>query len=110
MFYKNLLSEIGEVVESPIPIYMDNNAAIKTIQNTNENLTEYARHIAIAVHHIRHETEVENIEVKYRNTKDLSADILTKPLGKEDHVRLCNLISGLETNEKRNEIKPDEPK
>ena len=58
---------MGEVVKSPITIYMDNNAEIITIQNTNENLTEYARHIAIAVHHIRHETEVGNINVKYRN-------------------------------------------
>ena len=95
MSCKNFLVELGVTFNKPCKVYMDNQAAIKTIVNVNENLPEYARHVGIAVHHVRHESEIGNIVVCYKNTKQLSADILTKSLSGEDHSRLCNLISGL---------------
>jgi hypothetical protein len=56
-----------------------------------ENKTR-TRHIEVHHHYVRDKVEDSTIQLDYLNTKDMLADILTKPLQKAEHARFTTLL------------------
>ena len=77
-FFRNLLQEFGYKFESPSPLHIDNQSAIATMKNPEHQ--GRMKHLAIAHFWIRDEVQRGSIKVKYLDTKNMVADLLTKPL------------------------------
>jgi hypothetical protein len=73
---------------------MDNTATIASIQNAEQNLTDFTKHIAIAYHNARTEYQAGTIKPDYKRTSELFTDCLTKPLSAEDHRQKCSTAKG----------------
>ena len=78
-------SEIGHPLKKPITLYVDNQSAIKLIQNPVAH--DRTKHIDIKYHFIRDAQARGIINVEYCPTNDQVADVLTKPLSREKHER-----------------------
>ena len=52
------------------------------------------KHIDVKHHFIRERVESGEVELKYVYTKDQLADMLTKPLKRDELVRLRNVVMG----------------
>lgn len=79
-----LASELG-VSNSPITLFEDNQSAIKLAEN--HILNDRSKHIDVRFHYIREEVEKKNVIIKYISTSYQTADILTKSLGAQLHLR-----------------------
>ena len=82
---QTFLSEIGHPLGKPIPLYVDNQSAIKLIQNPVAH--DRMKHIDIKYHFIRDTQAQGIIKVEYCPTEHQVADVLTKPLSHEKHKR-----------------------
>jgi hypothetical protein len=82
---QTFLSEIGHPLGKPIPLYVDNQSAIKLIQNPVAH--DRTKHIDIKYHFIRDAQARGIIKVEYCPTERQVADVLTKPLSREKHKR-----------------------
>ena len=80
--------------ESPPPtvVYEDNQAAICMSKNPESH--GRSKHIEIKYHFIREQVTKKNIEVKYCQTENMVADMLTKGLGKERFEKL-RMLAGI---------------
>ena len=76
---KTILRELGENVESPTVIYVDNQSAIKISENDTEH--DRTKHIDIRHYYIRELIKSGEIKLKWLPTCEQLADIFTKPLG-----------------------------
>lgn len=72
------LTEIGETNTGPIPLYSDNQSAIKLIKNSEVH--QRSKHIDVKYFHIREKQQKGLIDIRYVGTKDQLADIFTKAL------------------------------
>ncbi|KAJ1304120.1 hypothetical protein OPQ81_008522 [Rhizoctonia solani] len=76
-----------------MPIFCDNQAAIKAVHNpTHKTRT---KHIDIAFNFIRDEIHEGRLSVSFIPMKDNLADILTKPLNYNQHWYLSNSLLGI---------------
>ena len=82
---KQALKDYGIKVKH-IPLYCDNESAIKTAHNPVQH--SRMKHIAIIHHFIRDHVAREDIVVNHVKTEDNLANIFTKPL---DEKRFCLL-------------------
>lgn len=78
IWYKRLLKELKMNIELPIPIYSDNQGAIKL--SKNPMFHNRTKHIDMCYHFIRDYQEKGYLIVHYVPTKQQPADFLTKPL------------------------------
>ena len=69
----------------PIPLLSDSQGAISMAYNPVQRAA--TKHIALADHYTREMQEAGIVLIKYINTKDMTADMLTKPLGNIDFQR-----------------------
>lgn len=90
LWIRNLLGELGHVINAPITIYNDNEAAIKLAEDGV--FRPRTKYIAVDYHHFRSEVKAGIVEICYVNTKEMAADGLTKPLSKEGHSRFLELL------------------
>jgi len=100
IWIKNLLAELSLPVESseseessPVLIYEDNQSCIAAAENPKYH--QRTKHIDIRYHFIRERIQSGEITIKYLNTEEMTADILTKPLPKntfERHVKNLGLV------------------
>ena len=69
-----------------VPIYYDNTRAICI----SKNLLHHSRvkHIHIRHHFHKHNVENKNISIKHVNSNKQIADIMTKPLPREQHEKM----------------------
>ncbi len=72
--------------EKMIRIYEDNQSAIKTANDEIHN--ERSKHIDVRYHFIRERIKRNEIEVKYKKSEDMLADILTKGLDRRKIEKL----------------------
>ena len=70
--------QFSHLVRTPITIYNDNRSA--QFMTRNEVVNARTKHIDIRHHFIRENVKSGEIEIKYKDTKSMVADILTKPL------------------------------
>ena len=85
MFVKQLLEEIGIVVQIPIKIKVDNMGAIFMARNNVGN--SGTRHVNIRTHYQRELVKQGIIEFQYIRTDLNTADIMTKNPTKAEHIR-----------------------
>ncbi len=88
-YYRDLLQEINVPLDGPTTIHNDNMGAISLINGHNFG-SKLARHMAIHLHNTQKLIEDHTIQVVYRPTDVLFADILTKSLDHSRHLRLVN--------------------
>ena len=85
-------------------IFEDNQGCIALAKNPVSH--DRTKHIDIRYHFIREQIEAKTIDVRYLPTEDMLADLLTKGMTKERHLKLCgemNLIGKRELIETKNE-------
>ena len=85
-------------------IFEDNQGCIALAKNPVSH--DRTKHIDIRYHFIREQIEAKTIDVRYLPTEDMLADLLTKGMTKERHLKLCgemNLIGRKELIETKNE-------
>jgi hypothetical protein len=86
---KGLLKELGFSYNSPVDLYIDNQSAIKLA--TNPVYHKRSKHIDIKYHWIREKIEEKDlVKIKYVKSSENTADMMTKSLVGELHVRHCN--------------------
>jgi hypothetical protein len=85
VYQRGLLREMGVVLSSPTVLYVDNTSAIALVRNAKSCVR--TRHIERRFLKIRELVEAGHIELRYVNTTDNRADILTKALPRADFDR-----------------------
>ena len=78
---RHLLQDIGQSAKKPTMIFMDNQSAIRLVHNPKFH--KRTKHIDVKYHYIREKYYNGEIDIKYVSTKNQLADILTKPLPKD---------------------------
>lgn len=107
VWLRRFLEELGFPQQTPTPIYVDNQSAIKLAKNPEFH--KRTKHIQVRYHYTRELVEEGIIELRYIPTADQRADILTKPLLKTKHSEMLrNLQLGPQDNSTSDEP-PDEP-
>jgi len=82
--------EIEDTQEEPIVLNIDNQGAMKLAENPVHH--KRTKHIDIKYHHLRELVENQEILLKYCPSEDMMADILTKNLSKQKHIKFVNMI------------------
>ena len=80
VWLRQLLTDIGVDYAKPVTVWEDNQAAIGLTRNPVGH--KRTKHINIKYHFVREHIMIGSLLVKYCNTKEMLADILTKPLPK----------------------------
>ena len=88
----NLLKELKRKESSEIIIYNDNQSAEKLAKNPVYHAR--SKHIDIRYHFIRQAIKEYPLRIEYLPTEEMTADILTKPLGANKH-EFCTVKLGL---------------
>ena len=80
LWLKRLIQDLVSVFNLPVPIYCDNESAIKLAGNPVFHAR--TKHIETHYHFVREKVLTEDIELHKIQTKDQVADIFTKALAK----------------------------
>ncbi|TPX55785.1 DNA-directed DNA polymerase [Powellomyces hirtus] len=90
IWLRQLLIELGYPQGLPCKIYEDNQGCIALARNpTNHART---KHIDIRHHFIRESIANQHVDLEYCPTKDMAADLLTKPLPRPHFANLCEML------------------
>lgn len=87
-YLNNFFVDIFEYDVKPIIVYNDNLSAHKIVEN-NQNHRR-TKHIDVRHHFIKDAVDEKLIEIKYKRTDEMMADIFTKPLGRIKHKMFIN--------------------
>ena len=85
VYQRGLLREMGVSLTTPTVLYVDNTSALALVKNSRSCVR--TRHIERRFLKIRELIDTGHIEVKYVNTNDNTADMLTKALPRADFCR-----------------------
>ena len=88
VWLRRLTSELGSPPKAATTIYEDNQSAIAMTKNPQFH--GRAKHIDIKYHFIREQVNSGNVKLKYCPTNDMTADMFTKPLSREQFCKLRN--------------------
>ena len=92
IWLRRLLSDLGYAPQEPTLIWQDN---LSTIDYVNGHRTHQAsKHINPKFHFTGDQVELGEIVIRHMSTDMMVADILTKSLAGDDHVRLANMLLG----------------
>jgi len=95
VYLQNFLAELGLENVGRIKLFSDNCGALKLAENpVFHNRT---KHIDVKHHFVRGALENGHIEVAYKSTEDMAADVLTKGLSKHKHDK-CIRMLGIESH------------
>ena len=86
----NLLKELNISQVEPTEIRVDNKSSIALAKNPVYH--DRSKHIDTRYHYIRECITKQNVKLEYVKSQDQIADIFTKPLKKEDFIRLRNAL------------------
>ena len=95
IWLQHLLRDLGMSKYAPRTLFCDNQGAISLAKNPTHHAK--TKHVDVQLHFIRDHVEKGTINVEYCPTEDMLADIMTKGLAKDRHVRLLGLM-GLVAN------------
>jgi Reverse transcriptase (RNA-dependent DNA polymerase) len=82
---RNLYRELGYSQSAPTIIYCDNTGAVAIAKNPLYH--KRTKHIDTKYHWVREKVQAEIISAESCRTENQTADILTKPLAREKHVK-----------------------
>ena len=86
IWWNQLLSGLKFKVPKPIDIRSDSQGAIAL--SKNPMLHSRTKHIDIQHHFVREQVELDTVQFSYIASKDMPADILTKPMARDRHFEL----------------------
>ena len=92
IFERQLLSDLGHEQAEPSAMYEDNQGCIAL--SSNMMTTKRSKHINVKYHFCREKIINGEIKVIYCPTDQMLADVLTKPLPRDRHIRLVRTILG----------------
>ncbi len=90
VWLQRLLTDIGEDYTKPMTIMEDNQGAIAIAKNPVGH--KRTKHIDIRYHFVREQVQKGVIEIEYLSTKEMLADIFTKPLARGQFEYLRSMI------------------
>ena len=90
IWMKQMLKDIGVLLEEPIVIYCDNTSTIN--MSKNQVMHSKTKHISIKYHFIRDKVANKEVRLEYICSKEQIADIFTKPLPKDAFEHLQGLL------------------
>jgi hypothetical protein len=90
LWIRKLERELVGESDCAMIIYEDNQSAIQIAKN--EGSTGRSKHIDLQFHFIRDHIKMEEVEVRYKATKEMTADLLTKSLNKDNYWRLAKMM------------------
>ena len=90
LWLQNLLKELSFPQKEPTKIIVDNKSAIALAKNPVFH--DRSKHIDTRYHYIRECVTQKEVQLEYVKTHDQVADIFTKPLKREDFVKLRTLL------------------
>jgi hypothetical protein len=93
VWLKRLMGDLGVAQRSSIKIFEDNQGCIAMAKNPVNH--ERTKHIDIKYHFVRELVADGVIEISYLETEEMQADILTKGMPRDRHVKL-SLAIGLQ--------------
>jgi len=94
VWMKKILNSLKIGTEN-IKVYSDNQPALHLIQNPNGNHRKF-KHVEIRLQFLRENIIDLNLKLEYCPTREMLADILTKPLPKERTSYLKSKIGVIE--------------
>ena len=80
VWLRGLLEDLGIPPTGPTTLYADNQGAIRLANNPENH--RRTKHIAVKYHYTRELVENNTLKLVYKETRDMLADCLTKPLGR----------------------------
>ena len=84
------LEELGQAVQRPLVISVDNQACIALSKHSMHH--NNTKHYALKIHYLQDLCEKGKIQLRYLSTDNMSADLLTKALGKLNTRRFADDI------------------
>ena len=99
VFLRKLLRDFGEKVNEPTVICADNQSAIKMAKNPMFH--RRTKHIDVKYNKVRELVENQSVKFEWVESNENLADMLTKPLGPQNHFCLLEKIKGLVAKIKR---------
>ena len=93
LYMRDAMKFFGAEQEGPTVIFEDNQAVVATAHNPGKNHGKL-KHVAIRSHRVQEEVRLETIDVVYKETSLMLADILTKALGRSQFQTLSHAILG----------------
>ena len=86
IWLRQLVSELTSLSGKQIVIYEDNQSTIAMTHNPQFH--GRSKHIDIKYHFVREHVNLGDIELKYCHSEDMTADMLTKGLSRENFCKL----------------------
>ena len=90
IWLRNLLKELNMSQVEPTEIRVDNKSSIALAKNPVYH--DRSKHIDTRYHYIRECITKQDVKLEYVKSQDQIADIFTKPLKKEDFIKLRNTL------------------
>jgi hypothetical protein len=90
LFLRDLLSGLQLDTSAPTAIHCDNDAALRLAQD--QVWHSRVKHIRVKFHKLREHVECGDVRILRVRSADNTADILTKPLGRVDFLRLRHYL------------------
>ena len=90
IWLRNLLKELSLPQEEPTKIFVDNKSTIALAKNPVFH--DRSKHIDTRYHYIRECVTKMDVQLEYVKTNDQVADIFTKPLKREDFIKMRSLL------------------
>ncbi|KAG7565068.1 Zinc finger CCHC-type superfamily [Arabidopsis suecica] len=90
IWLRNLLKELSLPQDEPTKIFVDNKSAIALAKNPVFH--DRSKHIDTRYHYIRECVNKKDVLLEYVKTHDQVADIFTKPLKREDFIKMRSLL------------------
>jgi hypothetical protein len=87
LWFRKLLFDFGFVLDSPVLIFCDNQAAIKLL--LNPVVSSRSKHIDVLHHFARERVARREVSFEYCRTDDMIADCLTKAVPEHKFLKCC---------------------
>lgn len=98
VFLRRLVQQLG-FVQQPVTVFQDNESAIRWAHG-QENFHR-AKHLHVKYHYVRELVRERVMNVEYLSTKEMIADVLTKPLVSDQFQYLASKLLGVFSFNKR---------
>jgi transposase InsO family protein len=90
VWWRSFLTSLGYAPSGPTTIMSDNQGSIKLSKNPENH--RRTKHIDVRHHYIRECEKAGTVHLDYVSTQQMAADVLTKPLGRVQHVTTISLL------------------
>lgn len=92
LYIRHLLRDLGYELKTPTIIYEDNQGCIA--MSKNPTMRDRCKHIDQRVHFLRDLATAGDVEMVYKDTKNMTADVLTKPLPGDPYEKHTGTMMG----------------